>query len=56
MEQATIDYFETIFFEVVNRNPEKFVPVLGTRVKSETIQWWLQQEEQIHAHTNIKRT
>ena len=31
------------------------VPVRGTKAKSETIQWWLQQEEQTHDHTNIKR-
>ena len=45
MEQATIDYFETIFLEVVKRNPEKFVSLIKPYMKSNSNQRWITTEE-----------
>lgn len=45
MEQATIDYFETIFLEVVKRNPEKFVGLIKPFIDSRSNQRWITTEE-----------
>jgi len=45
MEQATIDYFEAIFLEVVKRNPEKFVRLIKPYMKSNNNQRWITTEE-----------
>ena len=45
MEQATIDYYELIFFEVVKRNPEKFVGLIKPFIDSRNNQRWITTEE-----------
>ena len=45
MEQATIDYYELIFFEVVKRNPEKFVGLIKPFIDSRSNQRWITTEE-----------
>ena len=45
MEQATIDYFEPIFLEVVKRNPEKFVSLIKPYMKSNNNKRWITTEE-----------
>ena len=45
MEQATIDYFETIFFEVVKRNPKKFFVLIKQFIESNNNQRWITTEE-----------
>lgn len=45
MEKATLDYFEPIFFEVVKRNPEKFVSLIKPFMESNTNQRWLTTKE-----------
>lgn len=45
MEQATIDYFEPIFLEVVKRNPEKFVSLIKPFIDSKNNQRWITTEE-----------
>ena len=45
MEQATLDYYELIFFEVVKRNPEKFVGLIKPFIDSRNNQRWITTEE-----------
>ena len=45
MEQATIDYYEPIFIEVVKRNPEKFVDLIKPFIDSRSRQRWITTEE-----------
>ena len=37
MEQATLDYYEPIFLEVVKRNPDKFVEIINHLLNEEII-------------------
>lgn len=45
MEQATLDYYEPIFLEVVRRNPDKFVDLIKPFIDSKSRQRWLTTEE-----------
>ena len=45
MEQATIDYYEPIFLEVVKRNPDKFVEIIRPFVERKKSSRWLTTEE-----------
>ena len=45
MEQATLDYYEPIFLEVVKRNPEKFVEIIRPFVERKNNSRWLTTEE-----------
>ena len=45
MEQATIDYYEPIFLEVVKRNPDKFVEIIKPFVERRNNSRWLTTEE-----------
>ena len=45
MERATLDYYEAIFFEVVKRNPEKFVGLIRPFIDSRSNQRWITTEE-----------
>ena len=45
MEQSTLDYYEPIFFEVVKRNPEKFVGLIKPFIDSRSNQRWITTEE-----------
>lgn len=45
MEQTTLDYYETILFKVVKRNPEKFVDLIKPFIKSRSNQRWMTTEE-----------
>lgn len=45
MEQATLDYYEPIFLEVVKRNPDKFVEIIRPFVQRKKNSRWLTTEE-----------
>lgn len=45
MEQATLDYYEPIFLEVVKRNPDKFVEIIKPFVERRNNSRWLTTEE-----------
>ena len=45
MEQATLDYYEPIFLEVVKRNPDKFVEIIRPFVERKKSSRWLTTEE-----------
>lgn len=45
MEQATLDYYEPIFLEVVKRNPEKFVSLIKPFMRTSNNQRWITTEE-----------
>jgi hypothetical protein len=45
MEQSTLDYYEPIFFEVVKRNPDKFVGLIKPFIDSRSNQRWITTEE-----------
>ena len=45
MERETLDYYEPIFFEVVKRNPEKFVSLIKPFIDSRSKQRWITTEE-----------
>lgn len=45
MEQATLDYYEQIFLEVVKRNPDKFVEIMKPYVERKNNSRWLTTEE-----------
>lgn len=45
MEKSTLDYYESIFFEVVKRNPEKFVDLIKPFIGLRSNQRWITTEE-----------
>ena len=49
MEQATLDYYEPIFLEVVKRNPEKFVEIIKPFVDKTNNKRWLTTTELCNA-------
>lgn len=45
MEQATIDYFDTIIVEVIKRNPKKFADLIQSELQQTAIKDWLTTKE-----------
>ena len=56
MEQATLDYYEPIFLEVVKRNPEKFVEIIKPFVDTTNNKRWLTTTELCNAIGTSRKT